>query len=378
MHLTITSIISLIIWGNLAIFLLSLMCSSSKFFNSMNCNCMLFLLLVTLLRFLFPFEFAFISVPILSQRLLPPISDFLRLTSISIAGRVFFVYEILFLIWIIVSFSLLIKLFYQYICFKNKLKLLISHSKCLQMYDIPFSLYSTKIRVYKSDYISGPIICGLIHPVILLPDFSFTEKAFRLILQHEFKHYHLKDIFFKIVTELFCIAYWWNPMIYLLKKKLLFLLEVRADSLVCKSFSDTERLEYLQCLKESYQYETTLYKFNLGFSGFRMQNSLVRRAKYLVEKKHRKATTFFSTVIVSFMLIISILFIFEPYGLIPSDIATTTFTLSKNNYIIQTEDNSYEMYNSDNFLGTVDNPYSELLSELQIYYIDKKGKVIRE
>ena len=102
MDLTITSVISLVIWGNLAILVLSVLFSSSKVFNSMNCNCMLFLLVITLLRFLCPFEFISISVPILSQKLLPPVSDFLRLTSVSFAGKEFYVYEFLLFVWITV------------------------------------------------------------------------------------------------------------------------------------------------------------------------------------------------------------------------------------------------------------------------------------
>lgn len=378
MDLTITSVISLVIWGNLAILVLSVLFSSSKVFNSMNCNCMLFLLVITLLRFLCPFEFISISVPILSQKLLPPVSDFLRLTSVSFAGKEFYVYEFLLFVWITVSLTLLIKLLYQYMRFKSKLKLLVSNSKCLEVYDITSPISEEKIRIYKSAYISGPIISGVVHPVILLPDFSYSKKELQLILQHEIQHYHLKDVLFKVVTELFCIFYWWNPLIYVLKKKLFFLLEIRADSLVCKSFSDTERLEYLQCLKVFYQYKTTFYRFSLGFSGFRIQNSLVRRAKYLVENKHEKKTMFFSSGIIILMLIISIFYIFEPYAPLPSEIAETTFTLSQNNYIIQTEDNSYEMYDNDSFLGTVNDPYSDFLKELPIYYINKKGKVIRE
>ena len=65
--------------------------------------------------------------------------------------------------------------------------------------------------------VSTPIIAGYIRPIIYLPDIEFSDSELYYALLHECMHYLHKDLWVKLLIEIICAIYWWNPLIYLLK-----------------------------------------------------------------------------------------------------------------------------------------------------------------
>ncbi|MDY6046791.1 MAG: BlaR1 family beta-lactam sensor/signal transducer [Anaerobutyricum sp.] len=74
-----------------------------------------------------------------------------------------------------------------------------------------------EIPVYVTAYLQSPALAGFLHPRIYLPlsllsDYEDTDMRF--ILLHELQHYRQKDPLIKCLTCLFCIPYWFNPLVW--------------------------------------------------------------------------------------------------------------------------------------------------------------------
>ncbi|MDE7283433.1 MAG: M56 family metallopeptidase, partial [Lachnospiraceae bacterium] len=99
--------------------------------------------------------------------------------------------------------------------------------------------------------IKTPAIFGLIHPKILMPETDYTEKEIYYILKHEMLHYYQHDMMIKILWETLCSVFWWNPAVFLLKKQITRVLELKVDRLLTAGFSEEEKISYLECIVKS-------------------------------------------------------------------------------------------------------------------------------
>lgn len=81
---------------------------------------------------------------------------------------------------------------------------------------------------------------------VFIPQKEYDESNRSYILKHEFAHanqLHTLDI---ILAELFCIAFWFNPFVFLLKRSLKSVHEYLADEAAAENTND--KVSYLQLL----------------------------------------------------------------------------------------------------------------------------------
>lgn len=90
-----------------------------------------------------------------------------------------------------------------------------------------------------------PMGLGLFHKWIYLPDEKFAKEELYYIMMHEYTHFCNRDGVVKLLTMLFCCVFWWNPAVYILKKDVSQILEIKCDVYATQSFTKKERLEYL-------------------------------------------------------------------------------------------------------------------------------------
>jgi beta-lactamase regulating signal transducer with metallopeptidase domain len=78
---------------------------------------------------------------------------------------------------------------------------------------------------------STPMLHGILHPVILIPE-GYTQEELRHVLIHELCHYRHKDVLINIVCSAFLCAYWFNPVFWIcfftIRRDLEFLCDERA------------------------------------------------------------------------------------------------------------------------------------------------------
>jgi hypothetical protein len=100
-----------------------------------------------------------------------------------------------------------------------------------------------KFSFYLTDYYNAPFS---FFNWIFLPDWYQNQNRDDSIMEHEIVHYkqlHSVDL---ILTELYCIAFWFNPFVFLLKRSLRTIHEYIADSeVIRRKSSPTDYLKLL-------------------------------------------------------------------------------------------------------------------------------------
>lgn len=382
MFISVSSVLSLVIWGNATLLFLYAVCRISPVFHNQNYKFLLWMFGIAILRFLFPFEGTGSISLYFEMELFYSFKHFITCGAVSIFGYNLYIYQILLSIWITGSLLTLIYILRKYRLFclsiRSILKSsLISPVQSPEDLDIPKS-----IRIYKGKCILFPMISGMLHPIIFLPKGMFSQKELVFILKHEIWHYRHRDVALKFFMELLCAVYWWNPIIFLLKKRLIILLEIRADAEVCETLSHTERLEYMACLRKfaSNPPSGGSSTYGMGFVESGKSSPLHQRVSYLTHSRKHKPSVILAFLFACFTLC-SCLMVLEPRPDIEKQGRDKgVFSLSEDFYIIQERDGSYGMYVNNTYLSPVEHPYNISENEpiLAIYKYSKEGEVIRE
>lgn len=68
--------------------------------------------------------------------------------------------------------------------------------------------------LYTCDGLHAPMLAGLIHPVLLLPEGMLDGNAAKYALLHELTHYKRRDIWLKTLALVVNIIHWFNPFMW--------------------------------------------------------------------------------------------------------------------------------------------------------------------
>lgn len=105
-----------------------------------------------------------------------------------------------------------------------------------------------KVQGYTAASVESAFGIGVIHKRIILPDKDYTEAELHYVLLHEYTHFLNHDTIVKLLVTLFCIIFWWNPIVYLLQKDLEQTLEIKCDLSVARTLDEQERAAYLRTI----------------------------------------------------------------------------------------------------------------------------------
>ncbi len=305
MDISASSILSLFIWGNGMLLFLYLICQTTSVFRNTDCRSLIRMSEIAFLRFLLPvcgkFSIPFTAVNVLQTQ------------KLSLFGYTFPLVWILLFCWLFVTLLLLIRMSVKYIQYRLAVNAFLNSGAAVPV-SIPAGSVPKKIRVYESMAVSVPMLTGILHPVVLLPKIPLTWEETSLILNHELQHYRYKDIFTKICLELFLILYWWNPVMHMIKKKMLLLLEIRADLGVYETLNEVRKIEYLRCLQLLSGYRPIHPSCGIHFAEGK-KSFLLQRVKYLIAENRRHTPPAVIMLFFSALLLCSFLFSFTaaPY-----------------------------------------------------------------
>lgn len=101
---------------------------------------------------------------------------------------------------------------------------------------------------YINEKISGPMIMGLLHPVLLLPSEDYADSDLAYILRHEFTHYKRRDLWFKLLLVTAQAVHWFNPAVFLLVQQANRDLELSCDDEVTRGRTAAERKAYSETI----------------------------------------------------------------------------------------------------------------------------------
>lgn len=99
--------------------------------------------------------------------------------------------------------------------------------------------------------IYSPALTVSLKPMILLPaniTDTLTDAQLACALRHELTHYRRRDHLLMLLLRLLTCVYWFNPIVWLMKRELMKDIETACDSAVTARLNGAERREYAMTL----------------------------------------------------------------------------------------------------------------------------------
>ncbi|MBU7005965.1 M56 family metallopeptidase [Phosphitispora fastidiosa] len=101
-----------------------------------------------------------------------------------------------------------------------------------------------RVRLLRNKFVPTPMLIGIWRPCIIIPDVDFDEKQLKNILLHEVTHLRRFDIQVKWLTMTAASIHWFNPLVYLFKRKINQACELACDEAVINNLSPAEKQAY--------------------------------------------------------------------------------------------------------------------------------------
>lgn len=209
------------------------------------------LYLLCLIRFLVPVDLTFsesIALPVFFH-------DFYKelcLNTYSLGKLEFRLINVFVSVWFVIAGIRILHFVIIYFSGKNKLlqtgsSLNINYQPIINEIERDTNVFY-KVRIFRTDQVSGPMGVGILDKVILLPDAEYSEEELYYILLHEYMHFHNKDLLIKLLVHIYSCLFWWNPLSYLLEKDLAQILEIKCDHSVADLVGESRTADYLQAI----------------------------------------------------------------------------------------------------------------------------------
>lgn len=371
MFFSLASLITILFIINMSVIFLWFFLKSHRRIMQINLSIMLLGILLVVLRLLVPMEFSF-QQTIREKNILPSIFLILYTPVLESVITGIYVYHIILLVW---GLGILFFSIKNLLCYIRFLYLMnreedICDKKVKNTIKKIEDIYrkSSNFKIIMTSKVSVPMYFGLLRPLIILPKIELSDQELYYILGHEATHYYNNDLWIKLFVEFISIVYWWNPFVFILKHEVDKILEIRVDKAVTKTFNESEKINYLECLiriaKETAS--SKISDFTLSFDS-RTTSVLSQRFHIILdgeESKKSKVKNIILFVLMIVIFIISSFVVFEPYSINRKDQEKTLELTPKDAYLIINADNGYDIYVNNEYFATVTkirDSYSDLL-----------------
>lgn len=316
-------------------------------------RCLAACCIAVMLRALIPIEFPFSrTIPI--SRIVPSIRDII-MHPVGIEGFQTAIWQILLFVWLSVALFLTVRklrAFYQLQKIVRRLPDCENRTVMKVWSDIREKYPSgDHVRVVCTRLNASPLITGLRHPVILLPEHEFSRPECRMILEHEMLHCIRHDIIIKMAADILCTFYWWNPLFYLLRRRIFELIEIGNDSLLTRDYTADEKADYMQCLADTAR-AICRHPVPFALSFGRADQKALRRRMDVIGFGKPSGKLRETTVIGALLLIVwcCTSFTLEPYAAPEGPY----ILMNQNNcYVIQ-NGSMYDIYYQDSYVYSTD------------------------
>lgn len=134
-----------------------------------------------------------------------------------------------------------------------------------------------------TDELNSPVCMGLFKPYVLLLDFPYEKDKIYWILKHELTHFKNKDILIKFLVLFARSFFWFNPLVYIISKKINEDCELCCDESVLNNCTLQEKKKYGLALLHAIEL-SSLNKAGLLTTEFNKSN-LETRLENITKKK---------------------------------------------------------------------------------------------
>ncbi|PZL16262.1 beta-lactam sensor/signal transducer BlaR1 [Staphylococcus aureus] len=210
---------------------------------------------------------------------------------------------------IILSFKFLNSLLY--LKYLKKQSLYLNEKEKDKINKIRFNhQYKRNIVIRKAESIHSPITFWYGKYIILIPSLYFksiNDKKLKYIILHEYAHAKNRDTLHLIIFHIFSIAMSYNPLIQIVKRKMIHDNEVEADRFVLNNINKYEFKSYAEAIMDSVL-KTSFFNKNILSHSFNGKKSLLKRRLINIKeanlKKQSKLILIFICIFTFFIMII--------------------------------------------------------------------------
>lgn len=355
MNLSITSIMTACLLDSLLIICACILAKKDSIICRMGPECMIFIMLMMVLRMFLPFEFSY-THSIWIEDTLSFIMTFFLYPVFSQNIQIM-IWHVLIIIW---GIGIIWGLVHSILKYKSILRYtrLLPEEKwevILEKYHLNRTEFKNlnKIKLVYSQGFFSPCIMGISHPCLILPEMDYPERQFYYIFLHELMHVKNRDIIWKVLIDILCIMFWWNPIFRYLRKELFQLIEMRNDMRIVASLSEEEEIEYMQALKDTaVQTKGKEFDFCVSFKR-RKDSELKRRMNLLKDRKYDRWQQTIFCFLAFGMLFLTSTVIIEPYTYKNIQQEGEILT-DENTYLVKNGD-KYDVYVYEEYAITIEN-----------------------
>ncbi|HCU9359481.1 TPA: beta-lactam sensor/signal transducer BlaR1, partial [Staphylococcus aureus] len=210
---------------------------------------------------------------------------------------------------IILSFKFLNSLLY--LKYLKKQSLYLNEKEKNKINKILFNhQYKRNIVIRKAESIHSPTTFWYGKYIILIPSLYFksiNDKKLKYIILHEYAHAKNRDTLHLIIFNIFSIAMSYNPLIQIVKRKMIHDNEVEADRFVLNNINKNEFKSYAEAIMDSVL-KTPFFNKNILSHSFNGKKSLLKRRLINIKeanlKKQSKLILIFICIFTFFIMII--------------------------------------------------------------------------
>ncbi len=144
-------------------------------------------------------------------------------------------------------------------------------------------------RLLRCPGVPGPMVTGLFHPVLLLPEARYAAGDLEMIVRHELTHLQRRDLLYKLLMTGAVSLHWYNPLVWCMAREASRDLEIACDDAVVRGRGAAFRDRYGDALLSSMR---TGMAGGLLYTSFRSgKRTMQRRLVSLFDtgRKHRGA-----------------------------------------------------------------------------------------
>ena len=152
-------------------------------------------------------------------------------------------------IWLAGAAVFLIGAAVSYARFKHLMSKSSVAAECALFDDIKTQIgIRRKIVLKRSALTDAPLMVGIIRPTLILPETDFTETELCHVFMHELTHCKRLDLCYKLFALIVNALHWFNPLVYLLVRRINEDCEISCDTAVTRDMSESEKKAYMRTI----------------------------------------------------------------------------------------------------------------------------------
>jgi beta-lactamase regulating signal transducer with metallopeptidase domain len=144
-----------------------------------------------------------------------------------------------------------------------------------------------RLSLYRNNQVVSPMLVGIIRPALVIPKLDASDGELRNILRHELTHYKRLDYIYKWLVQIMLCLHWFNPLVYLIVKRINKSCELSCDETVIRRLDENGRMIYGDALIASLTAQGNYSNFVVSMTMSENGNIVKERLDMIVNYKKK-------------------------------------------------------------------------------------------